>query len=172
MRRRVGLIAGIGPQTHVLMSMADLRAGCEAEGLAEARTILATGNVVFLSDAPEAALVAALARVLAQHGVDRAAYVRDHADLAGLAGANPFAEAAAERPSNLLVHFMAGPCKAEPDWDGPERIAVSGREAFIDYAGGIGRSRLSTPALARLLGQPGTARNWNTVRRLAAEVAA
>ena len=143
MRLRIGLIAGIGPATHRLMSMADLARGCVEEGLAEARTLLATGNLVFRSGLAEEEAVAAIARVLARHGVDRAIYVRDGEDLAGIIAANPFDDAARDRPNHLLCHFCAHPVTPSPDWEGPERIAVAGREVLIDYVDGVGASRLT-----------------------------
>src|SRR5690606_6174258 len=42
----VCLVRAIGPATHAVMSMADLRAGCEAAGLEDVATHGNTGNVV------------------------------------------------------------------------------------------------------------------------------
>jgi uncharacterized protein (DUF1697 family) len=39
---------------------------------------------------------------------------------------------------------------------------------FIDYPDGVAGAKLLPAKIERLLGQPGTARNWNTVTRLAA----
>ena len=44
----------------------------------------------------------------------------------------------------------------------PERLAVSGREAYLYYAGGVQRSRLDRIKLGTDL----TARNWRTVLAL------
>ena len=46
-------------------------------------------------------------------------------------------------------------------------MQVHGREVFIDYLDSVGRSKLTPARLERLLGQPGTARNWNTLAKLA-----
>jgi uncharacterized protein (DUF1697 family) len=50
---------------------------------------------------------------------------------------------------------------------GPEEIHVAGRELYIDYRDGLGRSKLTNTLIERTLGVAGTARNWNTVLRLA-----
>jgi len=50
---------------------------------------------------------------------------------------------------------------------GPEIVRVRGRQAYIFYPEGIGRSRLSAALLERRLGTRGTGRNWNTVLKLA-----
>lgn len=80
--------------------------------------------------------------------------------------------AATARPNHLLVLFL----DRAPDPDhtrallahgGPEPVEVHGREVFIDYLDGVARSKLTPARLERLLGQPGTTRNWNTVGKLA-----
>ena len=167
MARWVALIRGIGPTTHGRMSMADLRAGLEGAGLRAVRTILATGNAAFDADGPEAEVARAVADVVAAHGLDNAVVVRRAADLPGTMARCPFGDAAEARPSRLLIHFLPAPA-GDAEWDGPERIAVRGREAFLDYPDGIARSRLTIAALDRMLGPGGTARNWNTAGRLCA----
>ena len=165
--RWVALIRGIGPTTHAKMSMADLRAGCESAGFSDVRTLLATGNVAFETADGEEAILRAVSGVLARHGLDNAVALRRVEDLAEILAANPFPEAASDRPNHLLVHYLPRPAPdTDPAWDGPERIAARGREAFIDYAEGVGRSKLTINVLDRLLGPGGTARNWNTSRKL------
>ena len=47
-------------------------------------------------------------------------------------------------------------------------MRARGREAYIVYPDGMGRSRLTATVIDRALKTSGTARNWNTVRKLAA----
>ena len=49
---------------------------------------------------------------------------------------------------------------------GPEELHFSGRELFIYFPEGMGRSKLPVPAIEKQMGTPGTARNWNTVVKL------
>jgi uncharacterized protein (DUF1697 family) len=53
---------------------------------------------------------------------------------------------------------------------GSERLhrGGGGRELYIYYPAGIGRSKLSAALIERQLRVRGTARNWNTVLKLAA----
>ena len=51
---------------------------------------------------------------------------------------------------------------------GSEIIRSDGRQLYIVYPDGIGRSRLTNVLLEGKLGVRGTARNWNTVVRLGA----
>lgn len=169
----IGLIRAIGPSTHKKMSMRQLRDGCVQAGFENVRTLLATGNVVFSSNTSIGHLGERLTDVLASHGLGNKVFLRRPGDLEDVVARNPFADAAAARPNHLLILFL----ELEPSPDhvatlaarpGPERIAVAGREVFIDYVEGVGRSKLTPAVLERSLMQSGTARNWNTVGKLIA----
>ena len=51
---------------------------------------------------------------------------------------------------------------------GPETIRADGRQLYIAYPNGIGKSRLTNTLIEKKLGIRGTARNWNTVLKIAA----
>jgi hypothetical protein len=51
---------------------------------------------------------------------------------------------------------------------GPELVRAAGKQAYIVYPNGIGRSRLPTVLIEKKLGTKGTGRNWNTVLKLEA----
>jgi uncharacterized protein (DUF1697 family) len=53
---------------------------------------------------------------------------------------------------------------------GPETVRAKGRQLYIVYPAGIGRSKLTNALIERHLGTRGTGRNWNTVLKLAAMV--
>ena len=50
---------------------------------------------------------------------------------------------------------------------GPEIVRADGKQAYIVYPDGIGRSKLTNTVIEEKLGTRGTARNWNTVLKLA-----
>jgi uncharacterized protein (DUF1697 family) len=50
---------------------------------------------------------------------------------------------------------------------GSEVIRADGRQGYIIYPDGQGRSRLTNALIESRLGTKGTARNWNTVLKLA-----
>ena len=52
------------------------------------------------------------------------------------------------------------------DHGSPEAVQVHRAEVCIDDRDGIGTSKLTPARLERLLAQPGTARNWNTIGKL------
>ena len=50
---------------------------------------------------------------------------------------------------------------------GPEGVELIGRNAYLVYPDGIGRSKLTIGVIEKALGVRGTGRNWNTVVKLA-----
>jgi len=90
---------------------------------------------------------------------------------------NPFVEEAERDPARLMVLGLKGEPVTGAEAAllaairGPERARVIGRECYIVYPDGMGNSRLTLPVIERALGTRGTARNWNTVRKLAELVA-
>ncbi len=48
-----------------------------------------------------------------------------------------------------------------------EAVAAGPRRLYPCYFDGIGTSRLTAAVVERALSDPGTARNWNTLRRMA-----
>src|SRR5262249_28575506 len=87
---------------------------------------------------------------------------------------NPFAAEAERDPSHLLVMFLkAAPRAADLEAlqaaiAGPELLRSDGKHLYIVYPEGIGRSKLTNSLIERKLSLRGTARNWNTILKLAA----
>lgn len=171
----VALLRGINVGGANRVAMADLRALAADLGFARPRTLLQSGNLVF--DAPGEAAEAIEARlestVADRLGVASEVVVRAADDWADLIAVNPLPGPAAADPGHLLVVAL----KARPDGDaemrlrtacpGPEIIRVVGRQAYIHYTEGVGRSKLTTAVVDKALGVRGTARNWNTVVKIA-----
>jgi uncharacterized protein (DUF1697 family) len=152
---------------------ADLKAAAEKIGLQEVQPVLQTGNLVFRADEKVEALETRLEQVfLEQLGLKTEVMVRDAAQWSALVAANPFPNEAKSDPSHLLVMVMkreplADGVKALQAHPGPERVEARGRELYIVYPEGIGRSRLNAASGWKKLGCQGTGRNWNTVLKLA-----
>jgi uncharacterized protein (DUF1697 family) len=146
------------------LPMADLRAMAQEAGFANARTYIASGNLVFDSDADEAAVKAALEAALeAYAGKPVGVVVRTGPQMAAVAAANPFPAAPANRTVAIFLdappppEFLAGVSGRLA-----EEIAPGVREIYVHYPGGQGESKLRIPAA-----RAGTARNLNTVAKLA-----
>ncbi len=97
--------------------------------------------------------------------------VRTHDELERIAGANPFLAGRGE-PTGLHVVFLDGAPTAaaiatlDPDRSPGDELSVAGREIYLRYPNGSGRSKLTLDYLERRLGVTGTARNWNTLLKL------
>jgi uncharacterized protein (DUF1697 family) len=85
---------------------------------------------------------------------------------------NPFAKRRGIEPSKLLVSFLASDPGAEAREKvrqmkcDPEELRIEGREMYIYFPNGVGRSKLSLVRLEKTLKTPGTARNWNSVTKM------
>ncbi|MDB5696350.1 MAG: hypothetical protein JWN21_1893 [Sphingomonas bacterium] len=146
-----------------------LIAAATALGYARPRTFIASGNLLFDTDAPEATVKASLEQEFAARtGKAVAVVVRTAAEMAAVRNANPFAHAPGNRviailldappPADALAHVrhVAG-----------EHIALGEREIYIRYTDtGMAQSKLVVPAA-----KAGTGRNMNTVAKLAAMLA-
>ncbi|WP_257387507.1 DUF1697 domain-containing protein [Tahibacter caeni] len=151
------------------LPMATLKSLCEDCGFADVATYIASGNVVFTARKSEAAVQKALVAALAGYaGKPVGVLVRTAAEMAAVLARNPFAEAP---PNRVVAIFLDAP----PPADGlarashvkDERLALGTREIYVHYGDGMADSRLKIPAAAA-----GTARNINTVARLAQMAAA
>lgn len=147
------------------LPMAELRAMCEALGFAGVRTYIASGNVVFESDAQAAEIAARLeARLHEYAGKPVGVLLRTGAEMAAVRDANPFPDGA---PNRTVAIFLDAPPPADAlehaSGRGGEAMALGAREIYVHYGDGMAASKLRIPAAKQ-----GTARNMNTVARLAA----
>jgi len=155
--------------------MAELRQFAVDLGLEGPRTLIQSGNLVFGSALGGAELERLLeSEVLARLGLATDFLVRDEAEWRDLIAANPHAEMAKHDPAHLMVMALKSPpgeaeVAALKGWiPGREAVVAVGRQLYITYPDGAGDSKLTNAAIERRLGIRGTARNWNTVMKLAA----
>ncbi len=160
----VALLRAINVGGTGKLAMADLRALCEEIGFGDVKTYIQSGNVLFRSDLPALDAAAKLEAALREKlGKAPGVMIRDAGQLHSIAQNSPFPDA----KGNLLhVVFLANAAPANaldalvaPDG---EEVHVAGHEIYIHFPNGAGQSKLKLPAL-----KTGTARNLNTVRKLA-----
>jgi uncharacterized protein (DUF1697 family) len=167
----IALLRGVNVVGHRLVAMADLQKSLGSLGYRNVRTLLASGNVVFEGRSAETGtLEKKLENDLKQSlGLETAVMVRHPREWKAIIASNPFEKEAATDPSRFLVLVLKEkPPRAAIEatlarHKGPERVQVVGREAFIVYPNGVGKSKLNLKPLGT-----GTARNWNTVLKLRA----
>ena len=171
---RIALLRAVNVGGTGKLGMAELREFAAGLGLEEPQTLLQSGNLVFRSKAAPAALERLLeAEAEARLGLQTAFLVRTAEQWAEALEANPMADEAAASPSGFLVVALkdapaAGALEAlRAAIRGRERAELVGRQAYIHFPDGIGRSKLTTAVIERALGM-GTGRNWNTALKLRA----
>jgi uncharacterized protein (DUF1697 family) len=162
------------------VAMAELRTMLAELGCGNPRTLLQSGNAVFTLKARTSAM-AFEAKLEAQaqrrFGMPVTFMLRSAAEWDSLIARNPFPDAARRDPAHLVLMALKGEPTAaavqslRDGYNRPETIHVAGRDAYLIYPEGIGRSKLTNALIERKLGVAGTARNWNTVLKLAALVA-
>ena len=173
MAAHIGLLRAINLAGFNRISMSELRALMDALGLADAQTLLQSGNVVFRSDASPDQLEALLEKASVKRlGVQTDFFVRTAKEWRALIEGNPFPKEAKADPGHLLAVVL----KAEADAakvvalqkaiTGREVVRAKGRCLYVVYPDGVGRSRLTSALIEKKLGTRGTARNWNTVLKL------
>jgi uncharacterized protein (DUF1697 family) len=152
------------------LPMADLRAIASDLGATDARTYIASGNLV--ADVPGDGSV--FDRALEQAVQERFGFFREvisrTPDQVRVAlAAHPFE--VVEPRYSYVSFLLAEPTPAALDKAATfethdDRWQVIGTEMHLRYANGAGRPQMKADAIGRALGTPGTARNLNTVRKL------
>ena len=168
---RIALLRGINVGPRQRVKMPELRELIEGLGYTDVRTLVQSGNVVFTARAKPATLEQKLEQEIEkQLGVDPKVVVRTRDELAAAIEANPFD--VPDDPRNLHVTFLSGEpdaaaVKKLEDADlGDDELAFLGREIYVLYANGMGRSELAKQLGRTKLGVAATDRNWNTVTKL------
>lgn len=167
MTRQAALLRGVNLGGRKVI-MSELRAICEGAGFTDVQTLLASGNVVLSAKEKGAKLEAKLEKlILDEMALKTDVFVRTNAELEAVIAANPFKAFAKTQPNFLVAIFMRERASAA-EMKKMAETALLGEEVkqgdgclYIKFPEGQGPSKLKTPKL-------GTARNWNTVQKLAA----
>ena len=172
----LALLRGINVGGHKQVAMADLRDLLTHLGFEDARSVLQSGNLVFRSATRSGARLERLLETAAEKRLSLQTdfFVRTAEEWQDVIARNPFPKEAACDPGRLVVAFLkdargAKDARAlQAAITGPEVVRIDGRQAYIYYPNGQGRSRLTNALIEAKLGSRATARNWNTVVRLGA----
>lgn len=174
--RYIALLRGINMGRHKKVAMSELRALAEDLGFSGVQTLLQSGNLVFTAaakstNALEQQLEKALAKELA---LTTHVLVRGAAEWQKFVAANPYPKEATRDPSHMVLMLL----KDKPGAAAVTalRQAIVGREVFETrgqalyayFPDNIGESKFTTALIDRVLSTTVTARNWNTVLKIAA----
>lgn len=168
------MLRGVNVGGHNKIKMEALRSLYESLGMQDAQTYVQSGNVVFrTTERDQARLTKKI-----QNGIEKKLackteiIVRSVTELEDVIVRNPFANRRDVEPSKLLVIFLAN----EPSLERREKVLgieadaeelhISGREVYIYFPNGMGKTKLPWTTIEKTLGTPGTGRNWNSVTKL------
>lgn len=160
----IALLRGINVGGNTLLPMAELREICSGLGFLNVRTYIQSGNIIFESDLREEKVLKILENALqAKKKKHIAVILRSPNELESVIANNPFPNA---KPNQVGVLFLSSLVQNDFLKDitikGDEEVTILGREVYIHYPNGMGRSKLKLPKIA----EQGTIRNINTVTRL------
>lgn len=171
----IAMLRGVNLGSHKRIKMDALCAICKSLKLEDPRTYVQSGNVIFKAKEPD---VDALAGKI-QKAIERKAgfscdvILRTPEEFRYVIAANPFLKRSDIHPSKLLVTFLAAkPAKEahatliDLNAKHPEEVHLIGRELYIYFPNGAGKTKLPWSSVEKLLKVTGTARNWNSVTKM------
>src|SRR5713226_1539472 len=151
----VALLRGINVGGHKRISMADLRDLLTRMGLADVRSLLQSGNLVFGAIGRTSAQLERLLEAEAEKrlGLQTDFFVRTAKEWEDVVARNPFTKEAARDPGHLVVMFLkdapgvTGVKALQAAITGREVVRAAGKHLYIVYPDGIGRSRLTNAVI-------------------------
>jgi uncharacterized protein (DUF1697 family) len=159
----VALLRAVNVGGTGTLAMSDLKSLCEGLGLTDVRTYIQSGNVVFGSAWTQARIKTALEAALADRlGKHTGVLVRSATEMAAVLSCNPFPSVEGKKVS--VFFFDQAPKKAAFSAitiPGREEMRLVGRDLYVHYPEGMGRSKLKLSSLG-----VATARNINTIAKL------
>ena len=175
MSRIIALLRAVNVGGTGKVAMADLRAMMTGLGFEDVASHIASGNLVFTGDGrPIEALEPLLEEEANRRlGLANDWILRSPEDWRALIEANPYPEFARDNPSRLLVTVFksaidpAGLGGLQAMARSGEQMALGDRALYVCFPDGAGASKLANGAIEKRLGSRGTARNWNTLLKLA-----
>lgn len=172
----ISLLRGVNVGGRNLIRMDALRTLYESLGLGDVRTYVQSGNVVFSTREKDLQKLAKRIEdgIESKFGFRPSVILRTSAELRDVVARNPFAGREDIEPNKLLIMFLASEPGAEARSKilaikaEPEELRMDGRELYIYFPDGMGKTKLPLASIERALKVPGTGRNWNTVTKLLA----
>src|SRR5208337_3651874 len=175
----ISMLRGVNVGPHNRIKMDALRALYVSLKLDDPRTYVQSGNIIFRTPAfrNNEKNVTQLAKkiqdaIARDFGFRPEVILRTPEEFKNVIAANPFSRRKDIDPARLLVTFLASEPSAEARArllalkPNPEEMHLVGRELYIYFPNGMGRSKLQWSALDKKLETSGTARNWTSVTQM------
>lgn len=169
MTRMVAMLRSVNVGGRNKLPMAEFRSLLSELGYERVQTYIQSGNAVFDTDRSELQAAEAVRAALADRfGIETPVLVRSSAEMREALAADPFAGRGLD-PSQVIVSFLAEPApqRLEVPEGQPEEAHTLGREVWVHYPTGLGKSRLDRTPFWKPLGDAAvTARNLRSVQKL------
>lgn len=170
----ISMLRGVNLGPHNRIKMDALRALYESLKFEDPRSYVQSGNVIFRAKEKNGPQLAKKiqAAIQKKFGCCPEVVLRTTDEMRKAVAANPFPDQTKAEPSKVLVTFLAAEPSREAEanldkFEGfPEKLHLKGRELYIYFPNGAGRSKLPWSQVDRLLKVTGTARNWNSVQAM------
>jgi len=170
----ISLLRGINVGGNKKIKMADLRDLYTSLGFENTQTLLQSGNAIFETDLTDMDTIQQTIAdgIQATFGFDVQIILRTPADLEAIIANHPFTDEQLNDPAKIAIVYLDHIPTDEAVIDlrenntGNEEIHANGRELYIFYSDGMGRSKLDNKRIERTLKVISTARNWNTTNKL------
>ena len=170
----ISLLRGINVGGHKKIKMADLRQLYASLELANVKSYVQSGNVVFDTPHTNRAAIATQieSAIESAYGFHVPVLLRVADELQKLIEQNPLLELTNRDGKNHYVLFLdrsstaAEFAQLDEPTVGQEQFSLLDDALFVYYPKGAGRSKLSTNYFERKLHIAGTMRNWRTLNKL------
>jgi uncharacterized protein (DUF1697 family) len=170
----ISMLRGINVGGHNKIKMDALRALYVSLKLEDPRTYVQSGNIIFRTKEKNSTALAKKIQnaIEAKFKCRPEVILRTPDEFRKAIAASPFADRPHLEPGKILVTFLA----ADPGSVAesmlrtlkkhPEELHLKGRDLYIYFPDGAGKSKLPWASIAKSLNTAGTARNWNSVLKM------
>jgi uncharacterized protein (DUF1697 family) len=171
MKTYIAFLRGINVGGHRQIKMDALKQVHITLGHASVQTYLQTGNVIFQCSTDPEKLIEKLESSYAEaFGFHTDVMLRTPEDLQDVIQNCPFTEAVEPKYLHIVL-LSEKPSESAGEtllkYDGAEHLELINDTLYVYYTNGSGRSKLNLRWIEKVLEVKGTARNWNTIVKLA-----
>jgi uncharacterized protein (DUF1697 family) len=168
------MLRGVNVGGHNLIKMDALRSCYEGLKLRDPQSYVQSGNVIFAAKPKDLARLAGRIEQAIEKtfGFRPDVILRTAKEMRDVIKRNPFAGRPEIEPGKLVVTFLP----ADPGEEAcqtvrmiktdPDELRIDGRELYIYFPNGMGKSKLPWKTIEKALKMRGTGRNWNSVLKM------
>jgi uncharacterized protein (DUF1697 family) len=172
----ISMLRGVNLGPHNRIKMDALRALYQTLKFEDPRSYVQSGNIIFRTNVKNTPQLASKIKdaIEKKFACRTEVILRTTDELRKAIVASPFAKRHDLEPGKILVTFLAGsPAPGSETSLGafdsyPEEVYLNGRELYIYFPDGAGKSKLPWSKVEKFLKVTGTARNWNSVTNMLA----